>query len=174
MRTIEHDDYSLGDVMRAVRRSFDDDVRRLRLGLENTGVADQSIWAGGTDEPTRKYGLDLLLSTQRPSKIDQNVISQRDNLLMMKKMNSATDIQSPAETFSYAPASLVAQASRFGLRDGPAAGKIAPNPLLLKTGRRLTVEGASDVPNTRGYRRGSPEYRHDLADRPVTAGSTMR
>ncbi len=83
MRTIEHDDYSLGDVMRAVRRSIDDDVRRLGLRIENTGVADQSIWAGGTAEPTRKYGLDLLLSTQRPSKIHQNVISQRDNLLMM-------------------------------------------------------------------------------------------
>ncbi len=224
VRTIQRTDYGLDDLVEAVRASFDDDVRRLGLRIENLGVANQSIWARSgrgvgeqlpsdwrmlvadvgslpsrqemsvaaaallgflwdrrharqpmiivVDEahnvcpqnPTdpnqalatehmvriagegRKYGLYLFLSTQRPSKVHQNVLSQCDNLMLMK-MNSTTDIQTLGQTFSYAPASLVAQASSFGLGEGLAAGKIAPDPLLFKSGRRITVEGGSDVPS---------------------------
>lgn len=95
----------------------------------------------------RKFGLYLLLSTQRPSKVHQNVISQCDNLLLMR-MNSAADIAELAQTFSFVPPALVAQAAQFGLGEGLAAGKIAPDPLLFKSGRRLTLEGGSDVPST--------------------------
>jgi DNA helicase HerA-like ATPase len=101
----------------------------------------------------RKYGSYLLLSTQRPSKIHANVISQCDNLLLMK-MNSAADLATLTETFSYAPPSLVAQAPYFGLGEGLAAGKIAPDPLLFRSGRRLTREGGSDVPSTWANERG--------------------
>jgi DNA helicase HerA-like ATPase len=95
----------------------------------------------------RKFGLYLLLATQRPEKVHQNVVSQCDNLILMK-MNSAADIAQLRETFSYAPHELVEQASGFGLGEGLAAGKIAPDPLLFRTGRRFTVEGGSDVPST--------------------------
>jgi hypothetical protein len=95
----------------------------------------------------RKFGLYLLLATQRPEKVHQNVVSQCDNLLLMK-MNSLADIRSLSETFSYAPAALVEQASGFGLGEGLAAGKIAPDPLLFRSGRRYTLEGGSDVPST--------------------------
>jgi DNA helicase HerA-like ATPase len=94
----------------------------------------------------RKFGLYLLLATQRPSKVHQNVISQCDNLLLMK-MNSASDLRSLSETFSYAPPGLVGLAAGFGLGEGLAAGKIAPDPLLFRSGRRLSVEGGSDVPS---------------------------
>ncbi|MGI9614530.1 MAG: ATP-binding protein [Acidimicrobiales bacterium] len=95
----------------------------------------------------RKFGLYLLLSTQRPSKVHENVISQCDNLLLMK-MNSAADLRSLSETFSYAPSGLIELASDFQLGEGLAAGKIAPDPILFKSGRRLTLEGGSDVPST--------------------------
>jgi DNA helicase HerA-like ATPase len=95
----------------------------------------------------RKYGLYLLLASQRPEKVHQNVLSQCDNLILMR-MNSAADIQALSETFSYAPPSLVAQSARFRLGEGLAAGKIAPDPLLFRTGRRYTEEGGSDVPAT--------------------------
>lgn len=100
----------------------------------------------------RKYGLYLLLSTQRPEKVHQNVLSQCDNLILMK-MNSAADLRTLSETFSYAPAALVEQAARFGLGEGLAAGRIAPDPLLFKSGLRYTVEGGSDVPSTWARRR---------------------
>jgi DNA helicase HerA-like ATPase len=95
----------------------------------------------------RKFGLYLLLSTQRPSKVHQNVISQCDNLLLMK-MNSAADIRTLSETFSYAPTGLVELAAGFGLGEGLAAGKIAPDALLFKSGSRLTLEGGGDVAST--------------------------
>lgn len=95
----------------------------------------------------RKFGRYLLLSTQRPSKVHQNVVSQCDNLLLMK-MNSTADLRSLSETFSYAPASLIELASGFELGEGLAAGKIAPDPILFKSGRRLTLEGGSDVPSS--------------------------
>jgi DNA helicase HerA-like ATPase len=225
VRSIEGSEYSLDDVMAAVRASFDENVRRLGLRIENLGIAEQSIWASGGEatmdalpddwrmliadtgslgsaqegsiaaagllgylweqrharEPLiivideahnvcpqnpidanqalatehviriagegRKYGLYLLLSTQRPAKVHQNVLSQCDNLLLMK-MNSATDIRTLTEVFSYAPAGLVERAAGFGLGEGLAAGKIAPNPLLFKSGQRFTVEGGTDVPST--------------------------
>ena len=92
----------------------------------------------------RKFGLYLLLSTQRPDKVHPNVLSQCDNLIVMK-MNSANDIRTLTETFSFAPASLIERAPGFGLGEGLASGKIAPNPLLFRSGRRFTVEGGSDV-----------------------------
>jgi DNA helicase HerA-like ATPase len=95
----------------------------------------------------RKYGLYLLLATQRPEKVHRNVLSQCDNLILMK-MNSAADIRTLSETFSYAPAGLVQQATGFGLGEGLAAGKIAPDPLLFRSGLRYTEEGGSDVPST--------------------------
>ena len=225
VRSIDRSDYGLDDLIGAIRASFDEDVRRLGLRIDNLGVANQSIWAGSGQglveqlpddwrmlvadvgslsspqemsvaaagllgyiwdrrharqpmiivideahnvcpqnpiDPNqalatehvvriagegRKYGLYLFLSTQRPSKVHQNVLSQCDNLLLMK-MNSAVDIRTLSETFSYAPASLVERAAGFGLGEGLAAGKIAPDPLLFKSGRRYTLEGGSDVPST--------------------------
>lgn len=75
----------------------------------------------------RKYGLYLLLSTQRPDTVHQKVVSQCDNLVLMK-MNAASDIRQLSELFSYAPSTLIEQASSFGLGEGLAAGKIAPDP----------------------------------------------
>jgi DNA helicase HerA-like ATPase len=100
----------------------------------------------------RKFGLYLLLATQRPEKVHQNVVSQCDNLLLMK-MNSAADLAVLRDTFSYAPPELVAQASTFGLGEGLAAGKIAPEPLLFRSGRRFSLEGGSDIPSTWATRR---------------------
>ncbi len=95
----------------------------------------------------RKYGLYLLLATQRPEKVHQNVLSQCDNLILMR-MNSAADLRSLSESFGYAPEALLNQAAGFGLGEGLAAGSIAPDPLLFRTGRRYSVEGGSNVPST--------------------------
>ena len=94
----------------------------------------------------RKFGRYLLLSTQQPGKVHENVLSQCDNLLLMR-MNSLTDIAHLSELFSYAPSTLIERAPAFGLGEGLAAGKIAPHPLLFASGRRLTLEGGGDVPD---------------------------
>ena len=52
----------------------------------------------------RKYGLWLLLSTQRPSKVHQGIISQCDNLALMK-MTSPIDLAELASIFGFVPES---------------------------------------------------------------------
>ena len=95
----------------------------------------------------RKFGIYLMVATQRPTKVHENVLSQCDNLVLMR-MNSRADIAHLSSTFSAVPASLVEQSSVFRLGEGLAFGKIAPDPLLFRTGRRLTPEGGVDVPTT--------------------------
>jgi DNA helicase HerA-like ATPase len=61
----------------------------------------------------RKYGLYLLVSTQRPNKVHENVVSQCDNLLMMR-MNSHADLADLGRLFSFFPPGLLAEARRSG------------------------------------------------------------
>ncbi|MCE4026759.1 ATP-binding protein [Microbacterium sp. Au-Mic1] len=93
----------------------------------------------------RKYGLWLLLSTQRPSKVHPNVISQCDNLALMK-MSSERDLAELAEVFGFAPADAIARSPLFAQGQALFAGGFAPRPQLVQMGARLTHEGGSDVP----------------------------
>jgi len=93
----------------------------------------------------RKFGLHLLLATQRPQKLHGNVLSQCDNLLLMR-MNSSADIAVLQEVFSHVPPGLINQASSLTMGEGLAAGPITADPLMFLTGSRYTPEGGSDVP----------------------------
>jgi DNA helicase HerA-like ATPase len=95
----------------------------------------------------RKYGLYLLLSTQQPQKIHANVLSQCDNLMLLR-MNSSSDIARLADVFSFVPPALLGRAATFRLGDGLVAGRIAPHPVLTRGARRWTREGGADVPTT--------------------------
>jgi len=95
----------------------------------------------------RKFGIYLLLSTQRPQKLHANVLSQCDNLVLMR-MNSASDLTHLAETFSFVPASLLERSSYFTQGETLIAGKIVPSPLFARFGGRISQEGGSDVPAT--------------------------
>jgi uncharacterized protein len=93
----------------------------------------------------RKYGIHLLLASQRPDKLPENVLSQCDNLLLMR-MNSAGDRAALASRFGFVPPELVELAGAFGLGESLLAGTISPDPQLARTGPRLTPEGGADVP----------------------------
>ncbi len=95
----------------------------------------------------RKYGLYLLLATQSPGKLHPGVLSQCENLLLMKT-NSASDVDHLAEVFSHVPRGLIAQAPAFGLGEGLVAGRISPTPQLFRSGERLSPQGGEDVPTT--------------------------
>jgi uncharacterized protein len=92
----------------------------------------------------RKYGIHLLLASQRPDKLPDNVLSQCDNLLLMR-VNSAGDRSALAQRFGFAPSGLVELAGNFGLGEALLAGKVAPAPLVAKVGARLTPEGGADI-----------------------------
>ena len=107
-------------------------------------VTDYTVWIAGEG---RKYGIHLLLATQRPQKIHPNVLSQCDNLLLMR-VNSSEDIDRLVTTFSHVPEGMIREASGFQLGEMLAAGPLAPVPLRLRTGRRLTPEGGADLPTS--------------------------
>lgn len=93
----------------------------------------------------RKFGLWLLLSTQRPSKVHVNVVSQCDNLALMK-MTSPIDLAELASVFGFAPSAFLDQSPDFEQGDVLFAGGFTPAPMLAKMRSRLTVEGGADVP----------------------------
>ena len=95
----------------------------------------------------RKFGLYLLLSTQRPQKLPENVVSQCDNLVLMR-LNSRADVAFASDIFSFVAPGLIAQAVGFRLGEALVAGKVSPEPALLRFGHRFSEEGGSDVPST--------------------------
>src|ERR1700733_15358738 len=95
----------------------------------------------------RKFGLYLLVSTQRPQKIPENVLSQADNLVLMR-MNSLADAAFAEAAFSFVPPSLIERSVTFRQGEGLIAGKISPQPALLRFGARVSQEGGADVPAT--------------------------
>jgi DNA helicase HerA-like ATPase len=95
----------------------------------------------------RKFGLYLLTATQRPQKVHPNVVSQCDNLALMR-MNSAADLDYAREVFSFVPASLLERATTFGLGEALVAGKFSSHPAFVRVGPRIAQEGGADVPTT--------------------------
>ena len=92
----------------------------------------------------RKFGLWLLLSTQRPSRIDPSIISQCDNLALMK-MTSPLDLNELATIFGFVPGTMLARASRFQQGEALFAGGFTAAPTMVRMGARLTREGGADV-----------------------------
>jgi DNA helicase HerA-like ATPase len=95
----------------------------------------------------RKFGLHLFIASQRPGKVHPNVLSQCDNLLLMR-MNGAADVADLEAVFSHIPPMLLRESLTFGLGQALVAGPLAPLPVLAQVGTRLTREGGGDVPTT--------------------------
>jgi DNA helicase HerA-like ATPase len=93
----------------------------------------------------RKFGLWLLLSTQRPSKVHPQIVSQCDNLMLMR-MNSPNDLAELGDLFGFVPRGMLAQASRFRQGEALVAGGFVPAPSIIKFRDRITHEGGIDVP----------------------------
>jgi hypothetical protein len=95
----------------------------------------------------RKFGLYLLTATQRPQKVHPNIVSQCDNLILMR-MNSAGDLAYARDVFSFVPSTLLDLAADFTLGQALVAGKLSSHPALVKMGPRIAEEGGGDVPST--------------------------
>ncbi len=92
----------------------------------------------------RKFGLYLIVVTQRPQKVHENVLSQCDNLILMR-MNSTADLGHVARVFSAVPTGLIDRATTFAQGEALVAGKVASHPALIRFGSRITREGGADV-----------------------------
>jgi uncharacterized protein len=92
----------------------------------------------------RKFGLYMIVVTQRPQKVHENVLSQCDNLVLMR-MNSTADLGHVGRIFSFVPPGLIDRAATFRQGEALVAGKIASHPALMRFGARITEEGGADV-----------------------------
>ena len=93
----------------------------------------------------RKFGLWLLLSTQRPSKVHPGIISQCDNLALMK-MSSPVDFEGLATYFGFAPPALVARSPGFRQGEALFAGGCvaAPRSYAWVNGSRRRAAATSE------------------------------
>lgn len=92
----------------------------------------------------RKFGLWLLLSTQRPTKIHPNVLSQCDNLALMR-VNAPRDLAELAEVFGFAPADDIRRSAQFAQGQALFAGGFIAQPTFVQMGARITEEAGADV-----------------------------
>lgn len=109
-----------------------------------TATAELGVLIAGEG---RKFGLHLFVATQRPGKVHPNVVSQCDNLVLMR-MNGTADLDDLSTLFSHVPAPMLHRATGFGLGQALFAGPIAPVPLFAQVGTRVSPEGGGDVPTT--------------------------
>ncbi len=93
----------------------------------------------------RKFGLYLLTSTQRPQKVSDEVLSQCDNLLLMR-MNSEADLGYLGDVFSFVPPGLIERATTFRMGETLVAGKFFSHAGFVRFGARISQEGGADIP----------------------------
>jgi hypothetical protein len=112
-------------------------------------IVDYGVWVAGEG---RKYGIHMVVSTQRPQKIHRNVISQCDNLVLMR-MNSVADIDELATIFSHVPRPMIAEARSFVQGEMLVAGPISTPAIRVSVGQRWCREGGADLPTTWAFAR---------------------
>ncbi len=105
-------------------------------------VIEEVAWAAGEG---RKYGEYMMLATQRPQKLHPNVVSQCENLILMR-INSEGDRDHLGSLFSHVPGALIAASRDFQLGEALVAGPISPTPMRAVIGGRITPEGGADLP----------------------------
>lgn len=92
-----------------------------------------------------KYGLRMLLASQRPAKIHPSVLTQCENLVLMR-MNSRADLEGLAPMFSQVNPALIAQSRYFVQGESLIVGEIVKSPTFAKFEGRITHEGGGDAP----------------------------
>jgi len=112
-----------------------------RLGAEARDLVVRIAGEG------RKYGLYLLLVTQRPEKLEPNGLTQSDNLILLR-LNGAQDVARLASAFSFVAPSLLAEAPSFAKGEALIAGGIVGRPTRARFGGRVSPEGGGDVPTS--------------------------
>lgn len=86
----------------------------------------------------------LLLSTQRPTKIHPNVLSQCDNLALMR-VNAPRDLAELADVFGFASPEDIRRSAQFTQGQALFAGGFIAGPTFVQMGERITEEAGGDV-----------------------------
>jgi uncharacterized protein len=92
----------------------------------------------------RKYGIYLILVTQRPSRLDATLRSQCDNLCLLK-MNDRYDLALIEQSFGFIPQGWAQRALDFRKGDLLLAGAFSDRPLYAHVSPRRTIEGGRSL-----------------------------
>jgi len=92
----------------------------------------------------RKYGLFLVLVTQRPTKLHSSVLSQCDNLCLLKT-NNRFDLEQAQAQFGFVPEGYVQRAQQFEKGQALLAGAFVGAPVFAKFQLRRTAQGGRDL-----------------------------
>jgi hypothetical protein len=92
----------------------------------------------------RKYGLFLILVTQRPSRVNSSLLSQCDNLCLLKMSNPA-DIKLVEKRFGFVPGGWAQRALQFKKGEVLLSGTFVERPVYAHVSPRRTVEGGRSL-----------------------------
>jgi ABC-type oligopeptide transport system ATPase subunit len=92
----------------------------------------------------RKYGLALILVTQRPNRLHPGVLSQCDNLCLLK-MNNRLDLDLVEHGFGFLPEGAAKRALEFKVGDVLFSGNLVERPVYSHAAPRRTVEGGRNL-----------------------------
>jgi DNA helicase HerA-like ATPase len=92
----------------------------------------------------RKYGLFLILVTQRPSRLNENLLSQCDSLCLMK-MTNPSDIDLIKQRFGFVTSKNADRAMRLTRGQLLLAGALVEKQLFADVAPRRTLEGGRSL-----------------------------
>jgi DNA helicase HerA-like ATPase len=92
----------------------------------------------------RKFGVFLILVTQRPSKIDPDALSQCNSQIILRITNPA-DQKAVAEASERLGAELMRDLPGLNVGEAIIVGELTRVPVIVKVRRRRTREGGADI-----------------------------
>jgi len=92
----------------------------------------------------RKFKVFMILVTQRPFKIDSDVLSQCNSQIIMRLTNPADQnaVATAAEALSQ---DLLEDLPGLNVGEAVLVGELTRSPVMVKIGGRVSAEGGSDV-----------------------------
>ena len=92
----------------------------------------------------RKYGLFLIVVTQRPRKVDSNILAECDNLLLMRLTNQS-DMEFAQQAFGFVSKEMADAAAALTTGELLLAGAVRHGPAILHVSPRRTREGGRSI-----------------------------
>jgi DNA helicase HerA-like ATPase len=114
-------------------------VRRTSPAAERVAADVLRIAAEG-----RKFGLFLLVVTQRPRKLDPSILSECDALFLMKMTND-NDLKGAAEVFGFLEPTVVAEAKNLKVGDVFLQGRLGRTSAMWHAAPRRTRQGGKSL-----------------------------